>query len=382
MANVVQPDLVREFLALGVGDINACFHCGNCTAVCRLTERDTVFPRQVIRYAQLGLKDRLAAAPEPWLCYYCGQCTTTCPRQAGPGEFMAAARRYAIAAADPTGLARAMFRHPAITVAVTLFLAVLMGFFLLSVHPHREFSHWLFQWIPYTAIHDLGLVVSGLLGLLLVFSVTTVARRLGSGLGGVRAILRIPWSRQWQAWKRLGQELLTMRRHAQCEAPGGASLPAYLSPRAVHGSIMWGFLGLAGATTWDFIVVYLLGIPFFLPARVLGTMAGLVMLFGVAVSLYQRSRHRAPPYDHSVTSDWWLLVFLLVLAVTGFWLEVVVTLRLQGAIHEVMLLLHTVMAMELILLAALTKLAHVIYRPLALWIYFLKTTPAAPNSNP
>ena len=46
------------------------------------------------RYLQLGLKDKLLEAPEPWLCYYCGDCNTDCPRGAEPAETMMATRRW------------------------------------------------------------------------------------------------------------------------------------------------------------------------------------------------------------------------------------------------------------------------------------------------
>ena len=90
MAHTVDPTFVNELARYGAADVKACFNCGNCTAVCSLTEQGATFPRKFIRYAQLGMKDRLATSKEMWLCYYCGDCSATCPRQAEPGEFVAA----------------------------------------------------------------------------------------------------------------------------------------------------------------------------------------------------------------------------------------------------------------------------------------------------
>lgn len=372
MAHVVDTGLIEDLKALGARDIEACFNCGNCTAVCPLSKEDVVFPRRLIRYAQTGMKERLGSSMEPWLCYYCGECTATCPRQAGPGEFMAAARRYAIASADPTRLSMAMFRYPAVAAGLTLVLAFILGLFLLTARAHPAPAHWLFTWIPYQAIHDVGLVVSVLMGLLMALGLGNALRRFIAGLGGVRAALKIPWKQHWQALKWLGPELVTMRRHGQCEEAQIQSTPWHLTPRLVHWTIMWGFIGLLGATTWDFVVGYLLGIPWFLPARVLGTVSGIVMLCGVTISLIRRFQNREPAYQHSVTADWWLLLFLFLLAITGFWLELAVTFHWQGALHEVILLVHTVMALELVLLIPLTKLAHVVYRPLALLVAYDK----------
>ena len=56
----------------------------------------------------------------------------------------------------------------------------------------------------------------------------------------------------------------------------------------------------------------------------------------------------------------------LVLAVTGFWLELAVTIRAVGQTTDAVMLLHAALAMELVLLTMFTKMAHVVYRPLAL----------------
>jgi len=100
----------------GSAESDACFNCGNCTAVCPLSEGDDGFPRKMIRYGQLGDRDRLLSFKELWLCYYCGECSDTCPREAGPGEFMASARRYVIASADPFGIAGLLYRSPLFTI--------------------------------------------------------------------------------------------------------------------------------------------------------------------------------------------------------------------------------------------------------------------------
>jgi heterodisulfide reductase subunit C len=63
----VDPELRHELREFGAEDVDACFNCGNCTAVCPLSRDSTVFPRKIIRYLQLGLKDKLVRSPEPWL---------------------------------------------------------------------------------------------------------------------------------------------------------------------------------------------------------------------------------------------------------------------------------------------------------------------------
>ena len=93
VVQTVDSDFRNVLARFGATSVIDCFNCGNCTAVCALSEGNTPFPRKLIRYAQLGLKEKLVQSPEPWLCYSCGECSATCPRDARPGETMAALRR-------------------------------------------------------------------------------------------------------------------------------------------------------------------------------------------------------------------------------------------------------------------------------------------------
>ena len=63
---------------------------------------------------------------------------------------------------------------------------------------------------------------------------------------------------------------------------------------------------------------------------------------------------------------------MLVLAITGFWLETAVLFGWAGPVNDTVLLIHTTMAMELVLLVMVTKLAHAIYRPLSLGLHYAR----------
>jgi ferredoxin len=365
----VDSDFRNELARFGAGSVIDCFNCGICTAVCPLSECDTPFPRKLIRYAQLGLKEKLVQSPEPWLCYSCGECSVTCPRTASPGETMAALRRFAIASFDPTGLARRMYQSTIATLAVTLVLAAVLAFLLVSLEPADAAHGWIFMLVPYNVVHQVGMVIFAVLAVAAAIGSVGVIRNYRGSLNGQSGLRALPWPARLRVLKQLGREILTMGRHAQCDEDQ-APAPWYLTPRAIHYSVMAGFLGLFTASVLDFLFIYFLGWSWFAPARLLGTISGLVMLYGVSVSIYQRSQGRATYLTSSTLSDWWLLAFLLVLAITGFWLEAAVSFGWAAGVNDVVLLIHTAMAMELVLLVMVTKLAHAIYRPLALGLYF------------
>ena len=122
---LVNPGLLEEVKKYGAFDISACFNCGNCTAVCPLSKEDASFPRRLIRAGQVGMEDKLVSAIEPWHCYYCGECSQTCPREASPGEYMMALRRYLIAKYDITGLSKIFYKNSGLQLSLALGLFVL-----------------------------------------------------------------------------------------------------------------------------------------------------------------------------------------------------------------------------------------------------------------
>ena len=109
MQNTVDPRLYEEVTRFGARDMEICMQCAVCSASCPLSADWHSFPRKIYRYLQLGLKDKLLAAPEPWLCYYCGDCNKDCPRGAEPAETMMAVRRWLTTQYDWTGLARRFY---------------------------------------------------------------------------------------------------------------------------------------------------------------------------------------------------------------------------------------------------------------------------------
>ena len=383
MAVTVDPTLLPEIQRYGAFDVAACFNCGNCTAVCPLTGDDATFPRRIIRYAQVGMKAELLASKELWTCYYCGECSETCPRQAEPGEFMAAARRYAIASYDRTRLARTMYLQPFLGTLIAVMLAAVFALFMYAGHgPQDSASLVLFQFIPSELIHNIGLAVMIVVFLAGLAGVATMARRIARSesvgwrtVFGGRAALRRSAAALWVA---LGIESLGQQRYRKdCEA---AQEPVvwYRRRWLLHALTMWGFLGLFGATMADY-GLELLGIkatgtpvPIWYPVRLLGTVAGAMLVFGVTMLILNRLQKANRSVRKSQSADWTLLSLLWLTGMSGFVLELALYLPQAPSWGYWVFLFHVAVAMELVLLAPFMKLAHVIYRPVALFFYALK----------
>ena len=92
---LLNSDFAEEMKQFGQDPALACFNCGTCAAICPLLHEH--FPRRMIRYIQIGAKDRiLENAAELWKCLHCGLCTQTCPREANPGEIILGLKRMVV----------------------------------------------------------------------------------------------------------------------------------------------------------------------------------------------------------------------------------------------------------------------------------------------
>jgi quinone-modifying oxidoreductase subunit QmoC len=120
----INPGFGKELKKYGAFDFNACYNCGNCTAVCSLSTEEDSFPREMLRFSVLGLKDDIKSSLKPWLCYYCGECSTHCPQTANPGELMMSLRRWLTSEYDWTKLSGLLYRSLSLTIIAFIITTV------------------------------------------------------------------------------------------------------------------------------------------------------------------------------------------------------------------------------------------------------------------
>ena len=370
MATKVYPELASDLKKYGADDFNACYNCGNCTAVCNLTNENENFPRMMIRYSLLGLKDEILSSRELWMCYHCGECSDTCPRQADPGELMAALRRYAIAHYEPTGLTRLIFKNNPFYIFFTLLLAGILGFFLLTIKPEMDISRWIFSWMPYEVIHELGIIVFAIMGVTAFWGLGKMIVRLGTKPHSDEKKKKTgAWKRFWKAFGGMLAEVATMKRYQQCDENEDEYFYGkswLVKPWLVHWTIMWGFIGLLLATILDFLFKDPATTVWW-PSRILGTLSGILMVYGSTLAFIYRITKPTKTYEATKLADWIFLLFVWLTGITGFWMEIAVFMNIADTFSDVVFVIHTVLAMELVILFAYSKFAHAFYRPVALY---------------
>jgi hypothetical protein len=363
----VNPDLVRELQRFGGETVNKCFNCGNCTAVCALSKGDTTFPRKFIRYMQLGLGDKMATSPEPWLCYYCGTCSDTCPREAEPGELMMASRRWLTAKYDWTGLARLMYRSELWEVLMLLLVAVGVlllftvpdnfGFKLLAKHPEARSAVMIQYFAPKGIVHVGDLILAGGLAF---FLLTNAAHMFALTMRGTRANL-------WHYISGIAGgviHLITQKRWGECDNDVRKHWLRHVALVTGYGTML-----LLVVVFLPWFQVEDRGFHF---TSLLGYYGTLVLLGTTLWIISDRVAKKDQIHKYSHLSDWLFPILLFVVALTGILLHL---FRLVGwpMGTYVIYLIHMMLAVSMLAVEVpFGKWSHLLYRPLAVYLSGVK----------
>jgi quinone-modifying oxidoreductase, subunit QmoC len=379
MAHVVNTDLIRELKDFGAADIDACFHCGHCTAVCPLSKDEVAFPRRIIRYAQTGMDDRLRGSLEPWMCYYCGDCSQTCPRDAKPGELMMAARRYLIASYDWTGLARRFYLDlrfelgaiVGLAALVVLLFAWLSGPMTLELTPQGGVQLNTFAPAPVIELLDWG--IGGVLALLLLSNVW----RMHHWVMGREPGLKVPLAAYGQALSTLITHFFTQKQWLSCQAPVTSwTATRWFKHFCVVAGYITMFVLIVGFLRWfQTDTVH----PVWHPQRWLGYLATAALLFGVGSALRGRWRRLEELHKRSHPSDWIFPILLLLTTVSGILVHILRINGLPYATYFTYVAHLAILTPMLVVEVPFGKWSHLAYRPVALYLHQVRQLARARN---
>ncbi|MGB4611915.1 MAG: CoB--CoM heterodisulfide reductase subunit C [Methanothermobacter thermautotrophicus] len=77
----IDKEFSEKIKAAGGDSLEYCFQCGTCTGSCPSGRRTPYRVRQIIRKANVGLKDEIISDPALWMCTTCYSCQERCPRK-------------------------------------------------------------------------------------------------------------------------------------------------------------------------------------------------------------------------------------------------------------------------------------------------------------
>jgi ferredoxin len=341
--------------------IEKCINCGNCTAICPLSADGHAFPRNAVRMAQVGLKDRLRASLDPWLCYYCGECSATCPRGAEPGETLMAARRWLTAAYDWTGLGRRFYTSPAWEVGAILAVGGLVALLFVLFHgPVVTDRVELNTFAPVAIVHLLDWIMAGGLSFFLLTNLWRMHRFVMGSSAETRPAPSLYWSEAWQ----LVYQFFTQERFSKCE-----DTSRWVSHLLLVGGYVLMLVLIVGFLPWfQTDKVY----PLSHPQRWLGYIATLLIFYGAGAALWGRIRRAHPMHHFSHLSDWIFPILLLLGAISGILVHVFRYMELPWATYSTYVLHLALMVPMLMVEVPFGKWAHLVYRPVAIYFQAVK----------
>jgi ferredoxin len=373
LAVTVNPNLLSEIKKFGAFDIAACFNCGNCTATCPLSKEGEEFPRKMIRYATVGLEDKLLSSPEPWSCYFCGDCAKTCPRDADPAGFMMALRRYLTTRYDWTGLSSRLYRSKKVELSAIFLLAAITGLFIYLFHGPIILSRTeLLTFAPLGVVETAGLAVFAILALTLSMNIFRMYRFIMYPGGTKRKGISIKTSIVELA-KTLPINFFTQKKMADCS--DGSSDRKYW---VYHLLFFAGYV--ASFVLFMVLLRYTLtNMPFLLfnSLSIVGIAATAALLFASAVTIYGRIKKSRPVWKYSHPTDWMFLLLLVLTVATGILTGIFRYIGIPLATYLTFSLHLMIVVPFLILEVPFAKWSHLAYRPFALYFARLKEVQSA-----
>jgi quinone-modifying oxidoreductase subunit QmoC len=389
---LIKPDekFIRDVIRRGGDSAKKCFQCGTCSVTCELSyaRERAGFPRKLMLWTQWGLKDRVLRDPGIWLCHQCNDCSANCPRGAKPGDVLAALRSLSVEHFSAPSFVSRLFSDPrglpfviGIPTAIMLVLvAVLQGF----DYPEGEIEY--AEFISHTAIY---IVAPSLVAYAVVVA----------GLGLLR---------YWRALQKTSHEALVAVPEAAAEpepggeeptepsdGPGamaasasemslGSSLTSAGTDIALHNSFrqcqtdkprLWGHLAVFYGTPFLLLATSLAAIYSFTgaevqrpasdPAKILGNLGAILIFAGLVVFAFNRVRAKKGSWGLGSYTDWFLLGIIMLLVVTGAFLEVARYADAANLAYS-LYLVHLIFVFVAFAYAPHGKFAHVFYRAAAL----------------
>lgn len=343
----INPSFGKELNKYGAIDFNACYNCGNCTAVCSLSTEEVSFPREMVRLSTLGLEEDIQSSLKPWECYYCGECSTHCPQEANPSELMMSLRRYLTAKYDWTGLSGLMYKSLPLTIAAfVLTLAGVMAFAFsvgFELEKMVHFGH-LFEMI---AIGTVGLVIL----------LPNVARMWWFTI--LKPGTKVTFKKYVTSMGDLFVHMFTQKRALGCD---DNQLRWF-----EHFIMVIGYLSLLFTTVFlnwfssEYLIVTIFG-------YVVSTIV-FVVTFDFVLSRIKKKKEIS---KHSQPSDWFFVIWLFQMGLSAFMVRLFTDLDLLETNKWLYLVHLTVLVQWALIIVPFGKWTHFLYRSFAMYFAKLK----------
>lgn len=343
----INPEFSKELRKYGAFDFNACYNCGNCTAVCSLSTAESSFPREMVRLSVLGLEEDIQASLKPWECYYCGECSTLCPQEADPGELMMSLRRYLTAKYDWTGLSGLLYKYLPLT--LTAFVLTLMGVLYFAHAVDYELS---------TMLH-IGHIFEGIaigtIGLFILLP--NIARMWYFTI--FKPKVKVPFSNYVKSMGELFVHMFTQKRALGCDDNQFRWFE--------HLILVIGYLSLLFTTValnwFSTSNIFIISIGYLVSA----------IVFIVTIDFVNsRIKKQKAVSKHSQPSDLFFVIWLFFMGFSAFMVRLFIDLNILETNKWLYIFHLTVLVQWALIIVPFGKWTHFLYRSFAMYFVKLK----------
>ncbi len=367
MAIRVNPGFINALDRFGKENIQLCYQCGDCSAVCPHADEFNRFPRKPIRLLQMGLEKKLETTLEPWLCYYCGDCSDLCPRDADPGDTMMILRRYLTSVYDWTGLSKKFYTTHWWEFGAIMIIGVLITLLFSVFNPHG---------IVTSLTPDGGVKVNEM------FPVETVNIGAHIMLISIACFLISNIIRMWY---------LTILKDKSLKIPFRMYVVNFYQV-IVHFVTQKQFSKCKDRNYWFFhwmlmsgyVLMFVLIVgnlkwfqtdktySWYEPQRILGYYATFGLFIGLIFFSWGRIRKAGQKFKFSHFSDWIFIILLMATTVSGILLHIFRIGGMPAATYYMYIIHMAVLVPMLCVEVPFSKWSHLAYRPFAIYFAELK----------
>ncbi len=374
----INPDFAIDLKEYGVQDLNTCYNCGNCTAVCSLSTEDNSFPREMVRLSVLGLENEIQTSLTPWLCYYCGECSETCPQKTDPGELMMTLRRYLTAKYDWTGLGHKLYTSKIWEFGTIIFLAAIILVLFIFYHGPMtteltaDGGVKLNTFAPWKTIEIGDWIMGGFLAFFLLTNVFNMFLKIIVRNKSVKVPFKLYFTEFWK----LILHFATQKEFSKCDTEIKDTKPKLNTYWVIHWILMSSY------SLMLIMIVVFLGwfqteeiYEWWHPQRLLGYYCTIGLTIGIVYFFVTRIKKSSEKSKHSHVTDWTFLVLLFLTTITGILVHI---FRIYGMVYPTyyIYVFHLMVLFPMLMIEVpFSKWSHLAYRPFA--IYFSNVIKAA-----
>ncbi len=346
----INPAFGKELKKYGAFDFNACYNCGTCTAICSLSTENDSFPREMVRLSVIGNKDDIKASLKPWLCYYCGECSSHCPREAAPGELMMSLRRWLTSVYDWTGLSGLLYK----SLPITIIAFILTALAVIGYSVHENFNLEKLMHIG----HYFEMIAIG--SVFTIILLPNLVRMWWFVIGKPK--VKVPITSYFKASGELFVHMFTQKRSLGCDNNQFRWLE--------HLVLVIGYLALLFTTVF---------LDWFSSTNLFVIILGYVesiAIFIITIDFVKsRIKKSKEVSKHSQPSDWFFVIWLLLMGVTAFIVRLFIDINLLEQNIWLYLFHMIVLVQWAIIIVPFGKWTHFLYRSFAMYMAKLKVQP-------